>query len=69
MSTLPPVAPEQGIATNFGHVDRLMKVIEGRQPADATMAHMSVAQVFATCALVHAVRQLTDEIRQSRGDA
>lgn len=58
--------PEPAIQLNLETVDQLMAQIMGRQPTEVTMAHMSRAQVYATCALVHAVRHLTETIRSQK---
>jgi hypothetical protein len=56
--------PEQEILSNLAGVDGVFKMIEGLQPADRIIAQMAVAQVYATSALVHAVRELTQAVRE-----
>jgi hypothetical protein len=58
--------PEPAILSNLNNVDDTMPKIRGAQPTDVTMAHMAVAQVYATSALVHAVRELTQAVREGR---
>ncbi|MCW2915522.1 MAG: hypothetical protein JWN52_3590 [Actinomycetia bacterium] len=59
--------PESAILSNLNNVDDLIVKIRGPQPTDVTMAHMAIAQVYATSALVHAVRDLTQAVRETAG--
>jgi hypothetical protein len=61
------VEPGEGIERFLAMVDKRMAAIEGTLPAPVVEGHMAVAQVHATCALVHAVRELAAEIRKARG--
>lgn len=59
------IDPSEGITNNFGIVDEQIKLIQGDHPIEVIEVHMRVALVSATCALVHAVRELTAEVRKS----
>lgn len=56
--------PADGIEDNLVDVDARMKAVTGTNPAAYVQAEMAAAQVQATCALVHAVRELTAEVRK-----
>lgn len=62
------VNPDHGVTVNLASVDRMMKLIEGRSTIEVTVAHMAVAQVFATCAVAHALRAIAEELRKGRGE-
>lgn len=57
------IDPVNGIERMLNTTDKNMSQITGRQPTDVTIAGSSLAQVYATCALVHAVRELTQAVR------
>lgn len=59
--------PESAILSNLTIVDDVISTIKGEHPTDVTMAAMAIAQVHATCALVHAVRDLTQAVRETAG--
>lgn len=46
--------------------DNLNRVIGRTVPVEEARAHLALAQVKATCALVHAVRELTEAVRDLR---
>lgn len=57
----------QSLREQLADVDANLSIIDGRSvPVEEAMAHLSMAQVKATCALVHAVRELTEAIRELR---
>jgi hypothetical protein len=60
MSIVPPATAIESMLTG---VDDSIAEIVGDTPADVVTAWMGIAQVKATCALVHAVRELTETIR------
>lgn len=61
------VTPAEGMEAQLGNVDQRINDLQGNQPTAVVQAAMAVAQVNATCALVHAVRELTDEVRKLAG--
>jgi hypothetical protein len=62
--TPPPIPnPTDGIAFNLANIDGQLKQVQGRATVEHTMAASTYAQVFATCALVHAVREPTAAVR------
>jgi hypothetical protein len=63
------VAPGEGIERFLVKVDARMREINGTHLTETVQAEMAVAQVAATCALVHAVRELTAEVRELTGGA
>lgn len=60
-----PIAPREGLGRCLESVDREMAATVGDHPAAFVQARAARAQVYATCALVHAVRDLTDTIRST----
>ena len=57
------VDPTTGIPRMLDLVDKNMAGISGQQTVQRTMAGSALSQVYATCALVHAVRELTQAVR------
>lgn len=60
------VSPEDGMLQALKTVDEVLRQVQGPHPADYTLAGASIAQAQATVVLVHAVRELTAEVRKSR---
>jgi hypothetical protein len=56
--------PAEGMEGQLTGVDARMEAVNGTHPAAYIQAEMAAAQVQATCALVHAVRELTGEVRK-----
>lgn len=56
------IPPAGGIEGKLADVQANLKKITGHPASDEAL--MAVAQVQATCALVHAVRELTAEVRK-----
>lgn len=63
MKIQPPVMPAEGVARMLTVVDEQMAQVQGESTIERTMAASAFAQVYATCALVHAVRELTQAVR------
>ncbi|HEY9414742.1 MAG TPA: hypothetical protein VIQ30_08300 [Pseudonocardia sp.] len=63
------VEPAVGVERQLTNVDTHMDEVQGDHPAPFIQVHMAAAQVSATCALVHAVREMTSEIRKLREGA
>lgn len=61
--------PADGMEAQLVSVDKRMNAVTGDHPAAYVQAEMAAAQVNAICALVHAVRELTDEVRKLRGES
>ncbi|WUI02086.1 hypothetical protein OHR68_09850 [Spirillospora sp. NBC_00431] len=57
--------PAEAMSGQLADVDANMRNVIGEHPAAFVQANMAAAQVQATCALVHAVRELTDEVRKA----
>lgn len=63
------VTPSEGIARMLTGVDSCIAKITDRDvPTDVAMTWTSLAHVQATAALVHAVRELTDVLRDRNAD-
>jgi hypothetical protein len=60
------VEPAEGLERQLTNVDTHVNEVQGDHPAAFIQVHMAAAQVNATCALVHAVREMTSEIRKLR---
>lgn len=58
--------PTTAMVANMTDVDRLMREIVGDHPRDYILVKTAVAQVAATSALVHAVRELTATLKADR---
>lgn len=63
MALIPPAEAMEGMLRG---VDTHVNAVNGDHPAEFIKLHMAAAQVQATCALVHAVRELTGEVRKLR---
>lgn len=61
-----PVDPLTGIGNALANFDHLTTQAKEAAPADLQTARMIAAQAHATVALVHAVRELTTELRAAR---
>lgn len=59
------LTPADAVEGMLAKVDGYLESIGGDHPIPFVQARMAVAQVQATCALVHAVRDLTDAVRAS----
>jgi hypothetical protein len=63
-----PVDPKVGLAACLTKYDEQFQAVNGNYPSDYVIARMIGANALASMALVHAVRELTAEIRASRGE-
>lgn len=64
---MPETAPRtaaEAVHDSLNCVAEQLDRIAGDLPVEVVQARMAVAQVMASCALVHAVRELTDEVRK-----
>lgn len=58
---------EQAMREQFGDVDASLNLVIGESvSAQMVMAQVAVTQVKATCALVHAVREMNETLRTLR---
>ena len=64
--TLKP--PAQAMVDQLADVDREVRELAGREyvASDLAAVRIALAHMKATCALVHAVRELTEQIRLGR---
>lgn len=63
------VPPADGMERALRSFDAHMADVDGNHPAEFIQLHMAAAQAQATSALVHAVRELTTEVRALREGA
>lgn len=61
---MPLIDPHKGIEDQLSGVDTHMLETQGDHPAAFIQLHLAAAQVNATCALVHAVRELIGEVQK-----
>ena len=58
---------EQDIQHNVAKANEQLNRIVGDHPTDVVRTHMDVATVYMLGALVSAIRELTTEVRNTRG--
>jgi hypothetical protein len=67
MTELTP--PAEAVAGNLVQAERFLQELNGFRTHQEVQAKASIAQVYATCALVHAVRDLTAAVRALKDEA